>query len=196
MTLLVRVAILACGLSLAASSAYADVYVSPFAGVYFGGDAGGTFVEEFDERDRVAWGFAVGGMRAGAFGAELDVAYTSDFFGTDLDDNSLLTVMPTAIIAIPFGGQSGPGFRPYATAGIGVIRRRLEVGGVDVFDDTDGAYSVGFGVMGFLATPIGFRADYRYFRNFSSDLEDLGNLEIRRGTFDFSRASFGVVFRF
>jgi opacity protein-like surface antigen len=192
----VRVAVLACGLMLAASNARADGYVSPFAGVYFGGDAGGTFVDEAEERDRIAWGFAVGGMLGGVLGAELDLAYTSDFFGTDLDDNSLLTIMPTAVIAIPIGGQRGPGLRPYATAGVGAIRRRLEVGGVEVLDDTDAAYSVGFGIMGFLATPIGIRADYRYFRNFSSDLLDFGNFDIRRGTFDFSRASVGVVFRF
>jgi opacity protein-like surface antigen len=196
MRLLVRISVLVCGLTLAASNARADVYISPFVGVYFGGDAGGEFIDEAEERDRLAWGFAAGGMRAGAFGAEIDVAYTSDFFGTEIGDNSLLTIMPTAIIGIPLGGQRGPGLRPYATAGLGVIRRRINVGGANVLDDTDGAYSVGFGVMGFVATPVGFRADYRYFRNFSSDLIDLGNLEIRRGTFDFSRASAGIVFRF
>jgi opacity protein-like surface antigen len=196
MKFLVRVSVLACGLTLAASSAQADVYISPFAGVYFGGDAGGTFVDQADDRDRIAWGFDVGGMRGGAFGAELDVAYTSDFFGTNLDDNSLLTIMPTAIIAIPIGGQSGPGIRPYATAGVGMMRRRLEVNNVEILDDIDAAYSVGFCVMGFIATPVGIRADYRYFRNFSSDLIDFGDLNVRRGTFNFSRASVGVVFRF
>jgi opacity protein-like surface antigen len=198
MRLIMRTAVLALGVMLClAGDARADGYISPFIGVNFGGDAGGTFKQNADDRNRVTYGFQLGGMKAGVFGAEVDLAYTPNFFGsTGVDKNSVLLVMPTAIIGIPIGGQRGAGIRPYATAGFGLMRRRLEVGGVEVLDDNDAAYSVGGGVMGFFATHIGLRADYRYFRNFDSDLIDFGNLEVHRGTFDFSRATAGLVFRF
>jgi opacity protein-like surface antigen len=180
------------------SEARADSWFSPFVGADFGGDAGGTFTQAAKDRQHVTYGFDAGGMLGGVFGVELDLAYTNKFYGEGLgiSDNSLLTVMPTAVIGIPIGGQKGPGFRPYATAGLGLIHRSVDILGQSVFDNNRLGYSLGFGAMGFVATHFGIRGDYRYFRNVEVDEISLGNVDIRGGTFDFSRASVGAVFRF
>ena len=180
-----------------ASDASADSWISPLVGVNFGGDAGGTFTQVANERQHVTYGFDGGGMLGGVFGLEFDFAYTRHFYGTGpgVGDNSVLTAMPMLLIGIPIGGQKGAGFRPYGTVGAGLIHRSLTVGSLSVFDGENSfGYSVGGGAMIFFADHIGIRGDYRYIRNFSVD--DLLALDIRRGTFDFSRAVGAVVFRF
>ena len=181
-----------------ATEARADGFVSPFLAVNFGGDAGGTFNNNVRDRSRTAFGGNVGFMGGGIFGVELDVAYTKNFYGEGsvVGDNSLLTVMPAVIIGIPIGGQQGLGVRPYATAGVGMIRRDLNISGFDVFDGSDLAYNLGFGVMGYFSDHVGIRADYKYLRNFGVDDTSLTNIDFHRGTFDFSRAGVGILFRF
>jgi hypothetical protein len=186
-----------------AGDARADGYINPFYGVNFGGSAGSTFVDRARHGDRTTWGFQAGGMGGGIFGGEFDLAYTKNFFGDDpsLVNNSLLTSMGNIIIGIPIGGQHGAGIRPYGTAGLGMVRRQLSLApdvlnGVEtnILDGNDFAYSLGFGAMGFFADHIGIRADYRYIRNFKTD--DLLAGSIKAGTFNYSRATAGVLFRF
>lgn len=181
-----------------ATEARADGFVSPFLAVNFGGDAGGTFNNNVRDRSRATFGGNVGFMGGGIFGVELDVAYTKNFYGEGavVGNNSLLTIMPAVILGIPVGGQQGLGIRPYATAGVGMIRRQLSISGFDVFDGSDLAYNLGFGVMGYFSDHVGLRADYKFFRNFGVDELGLTNIDFHRGTFDFSRAGVGVLFRF
>jgi opacity protein-like surface antigen len=181
-----------------ATEARADGFVSPFLAVNFGGDAGGTFNDNVRDRSRATFGGSVGFMSGGVFGVELEVAYTKNFYGegSAIGDNSLLTVMPAVIFGVPLGGQRGPGIRPYATAGVGMIRRELSISGFDVFEGSDLAYNLGFGVMGYFSDHVGIRADYKFFRNVEVDDASLPNIDFHRGTFDFSRAGVGIVFRF
>jgi opacity protein-like surface antigen len=104
--------------------------------------------------------------------------------------------MPAVIVGVPIGGQQGLGIRPYATAGVGMVRRTLNFSGFDVFDGSDLAYTLGGGVMGYFSDHVGLRADYRYLRNFEVDDVSLTDVDFSRGSFDFSRASVGVLFRF
>ena len=202
MKLIIRSALLAMlGLAAAAPSARADGWVSPFAGINFGGDAGGKFGDNVDDPNHFTWGVDVGGMIAGVFGAELDVAYTNNFFGTDdaFEKNKVLTIIPNLIIGIPIGGQSGAGIRPYLTAGVGVAKRNLEFDEIEIFDDNEVVYSVGGGVMGYFNDHFGLRADYRYIRGFSADdlFDDLDlDFDFEETTFNFSRATIGAVIRF
>jgi opacity protein-like surface antigen len=196
----IRVAsLVAMVLLLGASSARADGYVSFFTGVNFGGAAGRSLDDALEAGNRLTFGGSVGGMSDGIFGGELDIAYTHNFFGHDfpLGTNSVLTVMPSLIVGIPIGGQRGPGIRPYATAGLGLIRRNLDVDTVKVFEDNDFAYSLGFGVKGYFATHVGMQADYRYFRNVEADEADTAfGIDFDEGTFHYSRATVGILFRF
>lgn len=189
---------------LTAAEARAEGFVVPFIGINFGGDTGRSFDVDFDTEEieedinRAAFGAVVGYMGGGIFGAELDVAYTRNFFGSgpSVEGNSLLTVMPAFIVGIPIGGQSGGGFRPYGFAGAGIIRRDLDIQNFEVFDDTDMAYTFGGGVMVFFSDLVGIRAEYRYLRNFEVDTITFNGVDVDRGTFNYSRASFGVIFRF
>lgn len=181
-----------------ATDARADGFVAPFMAVNFGGDVGGTLNSAASKGSRAAYGAAAGFMGGGIFGVELDVAYTNKFYGEGamLSDNSLLTIVPSLILGVPVGGQQGLGVRPYATAGVGMVRRNLKSSGVNVFDGSDLAYSVGGGVMGYFSDHVGLRADYRYVRNFEVDNVSVADIDLSQGNFDFSRAALGLLLRF
>jgi hypothetical protein len=189
-----------CGLITAAlpPSAHADGYFVPFVGANFGGELGPLNIALRD-RNRVAWGATLGAMGGGVFGVELDISYTRNFYpplvGND-DGGNLVTLVPSLVLGIPVGGQSGPGIRPFVLAGAGLVRRNFEFGSLLSGSQNDWAYTVGGGIMGFFSNHIGIRGDIRYFRNFQVDDFSLGGINFERGALDFSRASGGVVFRF
>ena len=121
-------------LALLPKSAAADWLFTPYVGGLFGGSAN---FGEFDDRDdeiekRMTFGGSIGFMGAGIFGAEADFAFAPNFFENTVGpgnfkfgDSNLTTMMGNLIIGAPIGGQTGPGIRPYATAGIGVIRSQI-----------------------------------------------------------------------
>jgi opacity protein-like surface antigen len=140
-------------------------------------------------------------MGAGILGWEADLAYTPQFFenGTDnvtfADSDNVSTVMGNVIIGIPVGGQHGKGVRPYAAAGVGLMKTRVE-DATQLFnvDNNSFGYDLGAGVMGFMTDHIGLRGDVRYFRSFQNTEANVVGLEV--GHFAFYRASLGVLFRF
>ena len=193
------VSIAAAAVLFASSSALAQGHVNLFVGGNFFGDAGRSVNDAFDDGSRLTWGAAIGGMTKGIVGAEVDFGYSHNFFGKDdtLDKNYVLTLMPNVIVGLPIGGERGPGFQPFASAGFGLLRRSLNVNGAEALNNNGAAYSLGFGVNGYAGTNFGVRADYRYFRNVSADEGDnILGIDFDRGTFSFSRASVGAIFRF
>jgi opacity protein-like surface antigen len=178
---------------LAPATARADWLFTPNIGGGFGGDASG--------REHLTYGASIGWMGAGIFGWEADFAYTPEFFeseDTDLDfiDNSNVTsFMANAVIGIPVGGQVGPGFRPYFTAGAGILSRNVQ-GNDDLFDvdNNEFGFNLGVGAMGFATDHIGFRGDVRYYRSLEDPDED-NEFDVGVGNFDFWRATAGVTFR-
>ena len=166
-----------------ASEARADGWISPFFGWNFGGDAGRSFSDIGDDNMPITWGGDLGWMGSGVFGAELDFAYTKDFFetGPGVSDNTLMTLLPTLLIGVPFGGQRGLGIRPFGTAGLGWVKRDLTVDGSPVYDDkNDLAYTFGAGVMGFFSNHVGIRGDYKFVRAFSKDDFEANSEKIAR----------------
>jgi opacity protein-like surface antigen len=179
-----------------AAPARADVLLIPFFGVNFGGDSGKNLADAFDA-DRFSWGVSLAAMGAGVFGVEADLAYSPDFFGkTDVGGSSVLTAMGNVVIGIPFGGQRGFGIRPYALAGVGLLRSSSDFGGVFDLDENQFAWNFGGGVMLFFGTRVGVRADIRYIRTF--DKLDILGIDIvdAPGKVDFTRTSAGLIFRF
>jgi len=141
----------------------------------------------------------IGALAGGIFGIEFDLGYTNNFYATEgavVTQGNLLTAMPALVIGIPIGGQTGGGVRPYFVAGAGLLKRDLEVQSLDSFSENDFGYTLGGGLNIYFSDHVGIRGDYRYFRNFSVDVFDFTGVEVERGTFDFSRASVGVLFRF
>ena len=184
----------ALGLVLTPGAARADWLFTPNIGAGFGGDASG--------REHLTYGASIGWMGAGIFGWEADFAYTPEFFQGDDDDielfsdSNVTSFMANALNGIPVGGQTGGGFRPYATGGIGVMQSSLSDAD-DLFevDNSDFGFNVGAGAMGFASDHIGFRGDVRYYRSFEDPDED-NEFDLGVGTFDFWRGTVGVTFRF
>jgi opacity protein-like surface antigen len=189
-----------CGLTLAAfpPSALADGYFVPFVGANFGGDVGRPLNTAVRDRNRAAIGATLGAMGGGVFGIELDISYTRNFYPPPMsgDDGNLVTFVPALVLGVPLGGQSGPGVRPFVLAGAGLVRRNFDAGSIGDVSQNDLAYTLGGGVMAFFADHIGIRGDIRYIRNFRVDDISLTGANLERGTFNFSRASAGIVFRF
>ena len=171
---------------MSASYAAADPYVSPWAGVNFGSDI---------DNGRGAFGVRAGAMGAGAIGGEVNFGFSPKFFGTENDfgNNTVLDLMADLIVGIPIGGQYGPGFRPFAMVGLGLIRTQIDGG--NVFDvkasNNDFGWNAGVGAMGYFNDHVGLRGDVGYFRNFNGDTIDTLDL----GSLHYWRASIGVVFR-
>ena len=173
--------------------ASAQGYVAPYVGVGFGGTIG--LAQE--EKPRI-YGLALcaGG---GLLGFEVDVAFSPDFFGDSetslLGDNSVTTVMGNLVLGTAGSSRSGPGVRPYASAGLGLIRQRVEAfGDLLAFSRTDFGYNVGGGVRVFFSDRVGVRGDLRYYRNFQDS--DEGFFSLEPGTLEFSRATAALVVRF
>ncbi len=189
------------GVALAAlpTSARADGYFAPFIGTNFGGDVGQPLNVSVKDRSRLVYGGTVGVMGGGVFGVELDFSYTKNFYPTSVlpeGKNNLVTVMPSLVLGVPLGGQTGPGVRPFVLAGAGLVKRSVEFGSLPDISQSDLAYTLGGGVMGFFSNHIGIRADIRHVRNFRVDKLSLTDIDLEKGTFNYSRATGAVVFRF
>jgi opacity protein-like surface antigen len=167
------------------AQARAEGYVSPFAGVHFGED---SFENKF------VWGADAGFMGAGAIGFEVDFGLAPNVFDETVD-NHVLDLMGNLIVGVPVGGTRGPGIRPYVTGGLGLIQTKISSGlnGVPDFKSNDFGFNLGAGAMGFFSDHVGLRGDVRYFRTLNSNDDNVLNLDV--GSFDFWRASVGVVLR-
>ena len=183
--------------SLTPATARADVLLIPFIGVNFGGNSGKELSDAIDA-GRLDWGVSFAYMGAGVLGFEADFGYSPDFFGrTDLGGSSVLTAMGNLVIGIPFGGQSGVGFRPYVLAGLGVLRSEVDAfEDVGSLDNSEAAWDFGGGAMFFFGTNVGLRTDLRYIRTFGRVDLDITDGIVTRGRLDFARASAGLIVRF
>lgn len=216
MTALLRACLVTAFLTAAATPARADWLLTPYLGVVFGGASNQFVLNDADDEfeQRISVGGSVGWMSKGIVGFEVDYSAAPNFFqftgGTNnfdiLDlDSSVQTLMANFILAIPIGGSSGGGFRPYVTAGAGTIRTQLRSAS-DVFDDitsNDTGYNFGAGANMFFGDHFGVRADVRYFRQLESlDDEDpitdnpFFDQQIANEVFNFWRGTIGITFRF
>ncbi len=171
--------------------ARAQLYLAPYAGADVGGDAGKcpAIFSDCSEK-RTTYGLAVGKLPAGLLGFEVDFGYAPDFFGKSsaLESNSVLTLMGNVLIGIPVGP-----IRPYATAGVGMLRTRVAFTAADVlsFNDSTFGYNLGFGAVFLASGHLGVRGDFRHFRS-GSDLTILG-IGFPASKLTFSRVSIGLV---
>lgn len=169
-------------------AARADGYVSPFVGVNFANNSG---------NGRANVGVAAGWMGAGIAGAEVDVGYAPNFFGSQgsFGNNSVLTLMGNLIVGIPGGSSRGAGLRPYGTIGVGLMRSDVNgqpaPGFVPSIADNNVGLNGGLGLMGFLSEHVGIRGDVRYFHDFRESPPKT----VQFGSFHFWRGTLGVILR-
>jgi Outer membrane protein beta-barrel domain len=192
-------------LLLVAAPVRADILLTPFVGGTFGGSASSQLADIVGDQSKTTFGGSIAIMSAGVFGVEGDLGYTPKFFGTDLQvagvpvslaQNNVLTAMGNLMLGIPLQNSNGPGVRPYAVAGIGLIRQRLNLAsGLVGYTVKDLGYDVGGGVLVFFSRNVGIRGDLRYFRTLGGNtISDL--IDLQPGAFNFTRASVGVTFRY
>jgi opacity protein-like surface antigen len=187
--------VLVAGLLLALpAQARADWIFTPYVGVNFGGDT-------ID--NNVNYGASFGFMGAGIIGVEFDFSYSPNFYDTnnDLDpfdsEGNVTSVMGNIILGAPIGGMDR-GVRPYASAGVGLLRSDVtSVGNLFDFNENSFGMNAGAGVMGFFSDNVGIRGDIRYFRAFSdTDPDPDVDFDLSVGDFDYWRGSVGLTFRF
>ncbi len=187
-----------------ATPASADWLLTPYLGVTFGGSANfgdvGDFADNFEKK--VTFGGSATWMGAGIIGLEADFGSTPNFFATttgdanfDFGDSNVTTLMANLVIGAPVGGTTGPGFRPYASGGIGLLRSNVSTNGL--FDDlsqNDLGLNAGAGAHLFFSDTVGLRGDVRYFRALQKGSD--GGRDLDLGDFNFWRGTLGVTFRF
>ena len=181
-------------LLLTPAAARADWLITPYVGGTFKGDASG--------REHFTYGLSAAFMGAGIIGGEVDLGYTPKFFEPKnspdannlIGSNNVTSLMGNLIIGVPVGGQTGAGFRPYVSGGLGLLKQNVP-GVTDLLkvSNNDFGYNLGFGAAGFMSDHVGFRGDVRYLRSLQKDESTLTNFAI--GNFDFWRWTVGVTFR-
>jgi hypothetical protein len=170
----------------AAPAVHADTMISGHAGKVFGGDL---------DDSRTTYGGALTFMGDGAFGFEIEGAYTPDFFGDEgilLEEDNVSTLMAHILLGSRFGERG----RVFASVGGGLLKSRAR--DVDEFFDVDRndfGVSGGVGAIGFLNDNLGLRGDVRYFRNLG-DPEADNEFDIDFGDFSFWRGTAGIVLKF
>jgi opacity protein-like surface antigen len=192
-------------LALVPASASADWLFTPFIGANFGGNANFGDFDDFDDEfeRRVDFGASLAWMGEGIVGFEVDFGYSPNFFQNtagdanfEFGDSNVTTLMANVLVGAPIGGQTGPGFRPYASGGLGLIRSHVS-GGTTFFNDlttNDFGMNIGGGVQGFFNDNIGIRGDIRYFRSLQDNEPD-NEFDLGLSDFDFWRGTVGVTFR-
>ena len=188
--------ITAMALCLAPATASAEWILTPFIGTSF---AAGTDNTDFDtviDGSKLTYGGSLTYLGGGLLGFEVDLGYSPEYFEVDDDDVDLVdssnytSAMANVILSTPRGA-----FRPYATAGVGILKTFV--------DDVDDAYDVdsnqlgfnlGGGVFGFITDRVGIRGDVRYFRQIAKGDDDQADFDVT--AFRFWRGSVGVSFRF
>jgi opacity protein-like surface antigen len=160
-------------------------------GYNFGGDAGCPEITNCEDK-AFNWGVGFGALGA-VIGAELEFAYTDQFFGeTPNQDSSVLTLMGNVMLAPKFGPV-----QPYGLAGVGLIKSSFDftLSGITNDDNNQFGWDVGGGVMIFFSRHFGIRGDVRYYHSFQA-LEVIGLPFPDNAKLDFGRAAGGVVFKF
>ncbi|HKT79650.1 MAG TPA: outer membrane beta-barrel protein [Vicinamibacterales bacterium] len=168
--------------------ASADGFISPWVAANFG--------HGLDDGGRGSYGFNAGYMGNGIIGGEFDFGYSPRFFGDQavFGSNNVLSAMGNVIVGIPVGGTTGQGARPFATAGVGLIRSDVD----GLFEGSnasnDFGFNVGGGVMGYFSDHFGVKGEVRYFRTVN-DNSTPNNFDLDLGGLHYWRAAVGLVIR-
>jgi opacity protein-like surface antigen len=181
---------LAVVLTLGATPARAQGFVSPFIGYDFGGDSGCPELRGCEDKKLNA-GVSVGTLGS-VLGFELEFGYAKDFFGKAPGFSSnVLTLMGNVMV-----GPNLVVVQPYVVGGLGLIKSHVELAPTTLFttDNNHFGWDLGGGLFIVPGAHVGVRGDIRYFHAFQ-DLEVLG-LTLGNTKLDFGRASAALVLKF
>lgn len=182
--------VLVLGLLAMALPASAQGFVSPFVGFNFGGDAGCPNAVGCENKN-LNLGVSFGSLGT-VLGFEEEIGYARKFFGESPNVSSnVLTVMSNLLLAPDLKVV-----RPYALAGVGLIKSHVELTGSSLLNADNNAFgwNVGGGLMVSVAPHVALRGDVRYFHAFQ-DLSIAG-FSLSDTKLDFGRAAAALVLKF
>jgi len=188
--------IAAMALCLAPAQASAEWILTPFIGASFAAGSDNTDFDTILEGSKMTYGGTFTWVGGGVFGFEVDFGYAPEYFDGDDDDvdfvdsSNYTSLMANVVLSAPRGA-----FRPYATAGVGMLKTFVD--DVDDAFDVDRnalGFNLGGGVMAFFSDRVGVRGDLRYFRQMTEADDDDFNFDVT--AFRFWRGTVGVSFRF
>ena len=185
---------------LPASAQAQNWFFTPFIGGNFAGSADfGDFPDADDEVERRMDFGATLGWNPSVVGFEIDLGYSPNFFENtagdrnfEFGDSNVTTLMGNLLLS----ARPGSGVRPYASAGVGLIRASV-TSGTGLFNDlstNDFGVNVGGGLNAQFNDKVGLRGDLRYFKSLQDNQPD-DNLDLSFGNFDFWRGTVGLTFR-
>ncbi len=189
-------------LCVAPSTASAEWILTPFIGASFNrsADVSDADRDDFDELidgSKMTYGGTLTWLGAGVLGFEVDFGYSPEFFEGDDDDVDFIdssnysSLMANVVLSTPRGA-----FRPYGTAGVGLINTSIDDADDILELDRNGlGFNLGGGVMGFFTDNVGVRGDLRYFRQMSESDDD-DEVDFDLNALSFWRGTVGVSFRF
>jgi len=186
---IILVAVVTIGAS-ARAEAQTGLFASSLVGYNFGGDTGCQHVDGCTSR-KINAAVSVGGLGK-KYGLEEEMSFSPDFLGRAPGmSSSVFTLMINGVVS----PRIGP-IRPYALAGLGLIRTHIQLTTTSIFatTDSDFGWDAGGGVMGFVSDHFGVRGDLRYFR--STDETNVLQLTLPNSTLRFWRVGAGVVVKF
>jgi len=169
-----------------AGAARADGFVTPFIGYNFGGDSGNCPTLRNCTDKHTNFGVSFGTMGT-VFGVEEDISFANHFFGdVPGTDNSVFSAMTNLLVGVGVGPV-----RPYALAGVGLIRSHVSL--LDLSADKNAlGWDLGGGVTVSVAPHVGIRGDIRHFHTF----QDVNVLIFSGQRVNFLRASAGLAIGF
>ncbi|MGH9383070.1 MAG: hypothetical protein ACRD2N_02075 [Vicinamibacterales bacterium] len=186
-------------LILASGPARADVFLTPFLGVKFGGRTSIVDLEQAAGQATMTLGASVAVVGNGIFGGEAEVAYIPGYFEREgisaplVTSSSVADLSGNLILSLP-PDFTGGGLRPYFTVGLGLMHAQA----VDLqltfrVRRTMPAITLGTGATGLLTNRVGVRFDVRYLRSVVQEDEFV----IRVGRqLSYWRGTIGIITRY
>jgi hypothetical protein len=177
----------------AARSAEAQIFVSPFV------DTTLSSPSAHDSASKPGFGVAFGTIGK-IVGAETEMAYHPqliDNTANRLDKNQVFTFSGNVLVGPTIGRV-----KPYGAIGAGDLLLHVTTLSSLVMPSPASisnnyfTVNVGGGVMGFVSTHLGVRADLRYFRAYGFKIADLETAGLALDRFDFWHASIGLAVKF
>jgi hypothetical protein len=179
--------------------ARAEFFLSPFAGMKFGGSTSIVDLEFASSKKKFSLGAALLAVDEGILGYEVSFGYIPGYL--EADDAFRPLVKPgsfevdltgSVLFSLP-PSVTGGGLRPYAAVGAGFIHVQAE----DILETlqvrrTIPVGNVGVGAIGLFTNNVGARFDYRYIRSLTTDDGSLANIGRR---ISYSRFTVGVFVR-
>ena len=179
--------------------ARADIFLTPFLGVKFGGRTSIVDLEHAADQTKMTFGASVAVVGDGILGAEAEVAYVPGYFEREGLGDPLVTssyvvdLSGNLILSLP-PSFTGGGLRPYFTAGFGVMHAEaVDLSLTFRVRRNMPAITLGVGATGLVTNRVGVRFDVRYLRSVVQEDEFV----IRVGRqLSYWRATIGIITKY